>query len=101
MIVTKKGIKNTKKRSIKKPLLVSLFVCYQFLMPFVMSCGVDTPYDKTIQESDTQAASTSDNCDTNEFLTADCVDEVQADEDEAVADDAADETDDTADDTAN
>jgi len=59
--------------TIKKPLLISLFVCYQFFMPFVMSCGVDTPYDKTTQQSDTEATSTIDNCDTDQFLTADCV----------------------------
>lgn len=78
MMKAKKVIKNIKKRSIKKSFLVSLFVCYQFFMPFIMNCGADLPYDKTGGEGE---AIVSEDCGDNTFLTTDCVEEFQEDTD--------------------
>ena len=67
---------------LKRLLLIAGFIVYQLVIPFVfVNCaGEDKAYDRSLVSSDSSSddGSTSDDCDTNEFLTADCVDSATA-----------------------
>jgi len=82
-----------------KKVWIGFFIVYQFFISFVINCGEDQAYDRT-QASLEDDGSEADDCDSNSFLTADCVEEVQADMDAADEDaedeDAGDEADDGA-----
>lgn len=71
--------------------LMILFASYYMLLPFVMNCGgKDLPYVVENQDSQDAAAggNTLQNCQAQEFLTADCVDVMAQAQEQLAADEA-------------
>lgn len=71
--------------------LILLFASYYMLLPFVMNCGgKDLPY--VVENQDSQDAAANDNtlqnCQAQEFLTADCVAVILQAQEQLAADEA-------------
>lgn len=85
--------------SLKKFCLIALFSFSHMFMPFIfVNCGEDLAYDRTAtaeEELGTELDENVSDCDLNEFLVADCVEEEQAENDDDFDDeDDSDTTDD-------
>lgn len=74
----------------KRFLLIFFFSSYYLFTPFVfINCGEDVPYDKAAAENKNKDGEEDKiDCDTIEFLTVDCVDEIDTDTSSGNDDDA-------------
>ena len=64
------------KKKGRKKAWIGFFVMYQFFISFVINCGSDQDYD--LMQASLEDGGSVDDCESNSFLTADCVEEVQA-----------------------